>query len=106
GIRISPSRWFGKPGRQARQRYELLLAERERRQIDARFTRDAITAVTPLEGQDLALYMTKYRPTAEFLSTADEADLRLYIMDTYAAFRAPPARGRAAITAPEAADSP
>lgn len=106
GIRISPSRWFGKSGRQARQRYELLLAERERRQIDARFTRDAITAVTPLEGEDLALYMTKYRPTAEFLSTADEADLRLYIIDTYAAFKALTPKERAAIKAPKADDSP
>lgn len=88
GIRLSPSRWFGKSGRQARQRYELLLAERERRQIDARFTPEAIMAVTPLKGEDLELYMTKYRPTAEFLSTAGEAELRLYIMDTYAAFNA------------------
>ena len=100
GIRISPSRWFGKSGRQARQRYELLLAERERRQIDARFTREAITAVTPLEGEDLELYMTKYRPTAAFLSTADEADLRLYIIDSYAAFKALTPKERAAIKAP------
>ncbi|MGV3761959.1 hypothetical protein [Parapedobacter sp.] len=100
GIRISPSRWFGKAGRQARQRYELLLAEKERRKIDARFTREAIIAVTPLKGEDLELYMTKYRPTAEFLSTADESDLRLYIMDTYAAFKALTPEQRAAIKAP------
>ena len=100
GIRISPSRWFGHSGRQARQRYELLLAERERRQVDARFTRAAITAVTPLEGEDLELYMTKYRPSAEYLSTANDADLRLYIMDTYAAFKALTPAERAAINAP------
>ncbi|HWK59166.1 MAG TPA: hypothetical protein VNQ80_17620 [Parapedobacter sp.] len=100
GLRISPSRWFGSAGRQARQRYQLLLAERERRQIDARFTRRAITAVTPLEGEDLELYMTKYRPSAEFLSTADESDLRLYIMDTYAAFKALTPEERAEIKVP------
>lgn len=100
GIRISPSRWFGTSGRQARQRYHLLLAERERRQVDARFTPQAITAVTPLEGEDLELYMTKYRPSAEFLSTADESDLRLYIMDTYAAFKALTPEERAAIKVP------
>jgi len=100
GIRISPSRWFGTSGRQARQRYHLLLAERERRQVDARFTPQAITAVTPLKGEDLELYMTKYRPSADFLSTADEADLRLYIMDTYAAFKALTPEERAAIKAP------
>lgn len=100
GVRISPSRWFGKSGRQARQRYERLLAEKERRKIDARFTQEAITAVTPLEGEDLELYMTKYRPTAAFLSTADESDLRLYIMDTYAAFKTLTPEERAAIKVP------
>ena len=103
GIRISPSRWFGKSGRQARERYQLLLAERERRQIDARFTPEAITAVTPLDGEDLELYMTKYRPSVEFLSSADEADLRLYIMDTYAAFKALTPAERAAIKVPTGA---
>lgn len=100
GLRISPSRWFGKTGRQARQRYQLLLEERERRQIDARFTSEMVTAITPLEGEDLELYMTKYRPSAEFLSTADESDLRLYIMDTYAAFKALTPKQRADIKIP------
>src|SRR5690606_30501056 len=100
GVRVSPSRWFGKSGRQARQRYELLLAEKERRKVDARFTSEAITAVTPLAGEDLELYMTKYRPTAEFLATADESDLRRYIMDTYAEFKALTPKQRAEIKAP------
>jgi len=104
GIRISPSRWFGKEGRQARLRYERLLAEQERRKIDSRFTAEAITALTPLEGHDLELYMTKYRPTVDFLATANEADLRLYIMDTYAAFKKLTPEERAAIKAPTAGD--
>lgn len=87
GIRISPSRWFGREGRQARQRYELLLAEQERRKIDARFTPELIMSVTPLEGQSLAQYMTQYRPDADFVSSATDDDLRLYIMDTYAKFK-------------------
>lgn len=104
GLRISPSRWFGKTGRQARQRYQLLLAEKERRQIDARFTPQIVTAITPLDGEDLELYMTKYRPSAEFLSTADEADLRLYIIDTYAAFKALTPKQRADIKIPSQAE--
>lgn len=100
GLRISPSRWFGKTGRQTRQRYQLLLEERERRKIDARFTSDMVTAITPLEGEDLELYMAKYRPSAEFLSTADDSDLRLYIMDTYAAFKTLTPKQRADIKIP------
>ncbi len=101
GVRISPSRWFGKQGRQARQRYQLLLAEQERRKIDARFTPEAVTAVTPLAGEELELYMTKYRPTVEFLSTADDAALRLYIIDTYADFKKLTPKQRADIKVPE-----
>lgn len=101
GVRISPSRWFGKSGKQARQRYELLLAEKERRKIDRRFTPAAITAVTPLSGEDLELYMTKYRPTVAFLATANAADLQLYIMDTYAKFKALTPKQRAEIKIPE-----
>ncbi len=101
GVRVSPSRWFGAKGRQARLRYQLLLAEQERRKIDARFTPQAITAVTPLAGEDLELFMTKYRPTVEFLSTADEADLRLYIMDRYAEFKELTPQQRAEIKAPK-----
>ncbi|WP_257670071.1 carboxypeptidase-like regulatory domain-containing protein [Parapedobacter tibetensis] len=100
GLRISPSRLFGQQGRQARQRYQLLLAEQERRKIDARFTPESIMAITPLEGEELELYMTKYRPTVEFLSTADEADLRLYIMDTYAKFKELTPKQRADIKVP------
>ena len=104
GVRISPSRWFGKEGRQARLRYERLLAEQERRKIDARFTPEAIQAITPLKGHDLELYMTKYRPTVDFLSTADDADLRLYIMDTYAAFNKLTPEQRADIKIPTKED--
>lgn len=101
GIRISPSRWFGKEGKQARQRYQLLLAEQERRKIDARFTPAAIQAVTPLEGEELELYMTKYRPTTAFIAIASDEDLRLYIMDTYAKFNALTPEQRAEIKAPK-----
>lgn len=87
GIRISPSRWFGREGKQARQRYELLLAEQERRKIDERFTPELVSSITPLNGESLTLYMTKYRPNTKFISSASEDDLRLYIMDTYAKFK-------------------
>lgn len=102
GIRISPSRWFGRQGRQARQRYDLLIAEQERRKIDARFTPALIRSITPLKGQQLELYMTKYRPTIDFISSANDEALRLYIMDTYAQFKKLTPRELAEIKAPEA----
>ncbi len=100
GIRVSPSRWFGQQGRQARQRYNLLLAEQERRKVDARFTPEMVTAITPLDGQELELYMTKYRPSVEFISSASDDDIRLYIMDTYAKFKDLSPQQKAEIKAP------
>lgn len=102
GIRLSPSRWFGRKGKQARQRYELLLAEQERRKIDSRFTPQLITSITPLKGEQLGLYMTKYRPTIDFISSANDEALRLYIMDTYAAFKKLTPEELAKIKAPTA----
>jgi len=102
GIRLSPSRWLSKESRQARQRYDLLIAEQERRKIDARFTPVLISSITPLKGQQLELYMTKYRPTIDFISSANEEELRLYIMDTYAQFKKLTPQELAEIKAPEA----
>lgn len=87
GLRISPSRLFGQAGRQARERYDLLIREKERRIIDRRFSVPYIQSITPLQGEDLVLYMNKYRPTREFVLSSDEQTFMLYIMDSYAAFK-------------------
>jgi|SRR5690554_589919 len=87
GFRISPSRLFGQAGRQARQRYDMLLAEKERRVIDRRFSVEAIQALTPLKDRDLSLFMIKYRPKTEFARTASQETFNVYIMDAYSDFK-------------------
>lgn len=86
GLRLSPSRFFGNEGKQARQRYQLLIAERERREVERRFSPEAIQALTPLTGRELDLFRAKYRPDPGFVATASEQEMQLYIMDSYAAF--------------------
>lgn len=86
GLRLSPSRIFGQQARQARQRHQLLVAERDRRLVERRFSSEAIQALTPLRNRDLDLFRAKYRPDAEFATTASEQEMQLYIMDSYAAF--------------------
>lgn len=97
GLRLSPSRMFGQEGRQARQRYRLLVAERERRQVERRFSTEAIQALTPLSGRELDLYRAKYRPDPGFAASASEQEMQLYIMDSYAAFTRLSEAERAAI---------
>lgn len=87
GIRLSPSRLFGQAGKRARQRYDMLMREKERRVVDRRFTKEAIQALTPLKDRDLTLFMIKYRPSTEFARNSSEQDFNLYIMDSYAAFK-------------------
>ncbi|MFC0320941.1 MULTISPECIES: hypothetical protein [Olivibacter] len=83
GIGFSPSRIFGKGARNARRQYRMLEVESNNRIIDARFTEELITSLTPLRGEDLSLFMAKYRPKASFIQEANDETLRLYIMDSY-----------------------
>ena len=87
GIAISPSRLFGSKARAARDRYPLLIAERESRVILAKFTPDLITSLTPLQGLDLDRFMVKYKPSYDFIMKSDDEQLRLYIMDSYKKYK-------------------
>lgn len=86
GLRISPSRAFGKSGKLARERYELLLAEKDKRLVKRRFSKQAIQALTPLEGEELTEFMAEYAPDAEFAQRASEESFMLYILDSFAEF--------------------
>jgi len=86
GVAISPSRIFGKKGKEARQRYQYLMAEKTDRAIMRRFSPELITSITPLEGEDLTRFIAKYKPSYGFIMKADDEQLRLYIMDSFKAF--------------------
>lgn len=87
GLRISPSRLFGKEAKQARASIEILEIEREQRNVDRVFTNDAILSLIPMERQDLLLFKDGYRPSYEFIKQASSEDLKAYILDSYAKFK-------------------
>ena len=87
GIAISPSRLFGREAKDARNRHDLLLAERENRVINSKFNEAVITPITPLKGRDLDLFIVKFKPSYEFVEQSDEEQIRLYIMDSYKEFK-------------------
>lgn len=87
GIAISPSRLFGRQAKEARERYDALIEEQERRFIDSKFNEGVITPITPLKGRDLDLFIVKFRPSYEFVTQSDEEQIRLYIMDSYKKFK-------------------
>lgn len=87
GLRISPSRLFGKEAKQARSSIQILELEREHRNVDRVFTDDLILTLIPMERQELLLFKDGYRPTYEFIKQASKEDLTAYILDAYAKFK-------------------
>lgn len=84
---FSPSRYFGKEGKQARQFKRRLQQEKTERQIDARFSEIAVKALTMLQGKELDAYMVLYRPTLKTLDKLNNEGLMFYIMDCFKAFK-------------------
>lgn len=87
GLRVSPSRLFGKEAKQARNAIKILELEQEQRAVDRKFTNELILSLVPLSATELPLFKTKYRPTYEFVRNAVKEDLTAYILVSYAEFK-------------------
>ncbi|HMR18616.1 MAG TPA: carboxypeptidase-like regulatory domain-containing protein [Sphingobacterium sp.] len=87
GLRVSPSRLFGKKAKNARSNLALLIEEQNNRKVDKKFTARLIASIVPLNEEEIALFRTRFRPTVEFIETASPEDIRIYILDAYKKFR-------------------
>lgn len=87
GLRLSLSRLFGKTSKQSRNNLKVLIEEKENRLIDRRFTNTLIASLTPMSAEEIALFREQFRPTVEFMETASDEDLKLYIIDAYSKFK-------------------
>lgn len=87
GLRVSPSRLFGRKGKQARSNLDILFAERDNRKIDKIFSNQLIRSITPLNEDEIPLFREGYRPSLSFIESATPEDLRAYISDAYTKFR-------------------
>lgn len=87
GLAISLSRIFGKEAKEARLLYDLLMAEKIDRAIMAKFSPALIQSLTPLKDKDLDLFIVKYKPSYQFVAGSDDEKIRLYIMDSFKAFK-------------------
>lgn len=87
GIRISPSRLFGKKAQNARSNLAVLIEEQNNRKVDRRFTARLIASIVPLNEEEIALFRTRFRPSLDFIETASPEDIRLYVLDSYKKFR-------------------
>ena len=87
GLRVSPSRLFGKSSKAARANLSLLIAEQENRQVDRVFTTQLIASLTPLNQEEIALFKERFRPSLSFIKQSNAEQLRVYILDSYKKFK-------------------
>ena len=87
GISISPITYFSKEAREERKLRKKLLKQEEEAYIDFRFSPAYVSRVTGLKGEELRLFMYRYRPDHKFARSATPEDMLLYINDQLKKFR-------------------
>lgn len=70
------------------QKFQLRLEEQEQEKyVNYRFSKTVVKRITRLEGEQLSLFMLRYRPTYEFASNADELTFNQYVLNCYYNFK-------------------
>ncbi|WDF66765.1 hypothetical protein PQ465_10665 [Sphingobacterium oryzagri] len=87
GMRISPSRLFGRQSKMARNNLKMLLTEQNNRKVDRLFSNQVIRAIVPLSDTELPLFREQFRPDLDFIQTASPEDVRIYVLDAYSKFK-------------------
>lgn len=94
GLLFSPSRYFGREGRQARYFKKMIKKEQLELEIDRKFNAKTITAILPLKQPDLDVFIQLYRPSLAFVRRADAEDFKFYLIDAYNKFKLLPPEKR------------
>lgn len=79
--------YFSREGKNARRLTKYFQREYEDNYIDIIFTKEFIREVTGLEGEPLENFMIRYRPTYQFVLTADRYQLVKYVRTKYEYFK-------------------
>jgi hypothetical protein len=87
GVKVSPSRLFGREAKNARKNVDILFEEYQARKIDRRFTKHLVRSLLPLSDADIALFRERFRPTVEFIENTTDEDLKVYIIESYTTFK-------------------
>lgn len=74
---------------EVRQRLRLkkrIIKEEEKHYVDYRWSPDYVSHLTHLQGDSLAQFLSKYRPTYDFCRKAVSVDMLMYVNDSYRDF--------------------
>ncbi|WP_157273982.1 hypothetical protein [Pedobacter sp. BAL39] len=89
GIAVNVNKVFSalsKEGKDARRLQRKLESEYQLDEIDARFNKKQIIAITQLEGKDLDDFISEFRPDHKWVETATDYDIVLYIKEKHQDF--------------------
>ena len=78
---------FSREGRNARRLSSIIERDYQNNLIDERFTKNLVKEVTGLKGEDLTVFMIRYRPAFFFVDGASEYDLVSYVKMAYIRFK-------------------
>ena len=81
---------LSREGKNARRFTQFIQQQYEEDVIDAKFTRDLVQRTTGLEGDHLTIFMSNYRPSYYFVTTATPYELATYIRSKYEIFKLNP----------------
>ncbi|PRD46468.1 hypothetical protein C5745_14970 [Sphingobacterium haloxyli] len=81
---------FSKERKNAKRFTRFVQREYEEDVIDSKFTRDLVSNVTGLTGDQLGIFMSNYRPSYYFVSVASPYELTTYIKSKYEIFKLNP----------------
>jgi hypothetical protein len=87
---LSPTTWFGKEAKDARRLKKYFAHEVEERHVDSVFNAVYVSTLVPLRGQELANFMSLYRPSYAYIMNNNGPSLAVYINDSYKKFTALP----------------
>lgn len=69
-------------------KFQFRLEEQEQEKyLNYRFSKTVVKRITRLEGEQLSLFMLRYRPSYEFASNADELTFNQYVLNCYYNFK-------------------
>lgn len=81
---------LSREGKNARRLTRFIQKEYEADVIDTKFSRDLVHLTTGLEGDQLSVFMSNYRPSYAFVSRATPYELTRYIRSKYEIFKLNP----------------
>lgn len=81
---------FSKEGKNAKRLTKTIKKEYEENVIDSKFTPSLVQSVTGLKNKELSRFMQRYRPSYQFVVSANEYQLIEYVKSKYEMFKLTP----------------